>query len=119
MEKSRGTAPRITYEISVIDDRRNGWVHFQEQADAAPGMAEGRQAQGGYVESFPHSAFCREPSCHSTAAASHDEEALPHRADARAAARLQSDLHGLRTYPRIRIHHHRARSARRMPGGGG
>ena len=31
---------------------------------------------------------------------------FPHRADARAAARLQSHLHRLRAHPRIRIHHH-------------
>ena len=40
-------------------------------------------------------------------AASHDPQALSDRADAGAAARLQSHLHRLRPHSRIRIHHHR------------
>ena len=52
-------------------------------------------------------------------AASHDQQALPAGDDAGAAARLQPDLHRLRTHPRIRRQHSRPRVAGELPEGGG
>ena len=51
-------------------------------------------------------------------AASHDQQAVSAGDDAGAAARLQSDLHRLRTHSRIRSHHQRTAVARAVPGGG-
>ncbi len=51
-------------------------------------------------------------------AASHDQQALSAGDDAGAAARLQSDLHGLRTHPRVRIVDSRTFVPRSMPESG-
>ena len=107
----------IAYEISTLDDRRPGRIHFQEQDAAAPGVAEERRRRRRTRPT--RSASCRTKTGEKRQPHPMISKRFPHRADARAAARLQPHLHRLRPHPRVRIHHHRARAARRVPGGGG
>jgi hypothetical protein len=118
LQRPRSPPPGLTYEISPIHDRRHGRIHFQEQNASAPGVAERRSRRAGHWPT--RSASCTasgQP--RQSPAASHDPQALPAGDDAGAAARLQPHLHRLRPHPRVRVHHYRARAARRMPGGGG
>src|SRR6185369_4554538 len=89
------------HEISHQPGSQHGDLHRQEQAAAASGMAKESGNDRGFEESVSHRSRADSVRSRGSQAASHAEQALPAGDDAGASACLQSDLHRLRSYPRI------------------
>src|SRR5579872_2298341 len=109
---------RPSHEISDFPGGQHGDLHRQEQAAAAPRVAEELGPYRGREESFPHRARPDSGGPRGSQAASDAEQALSAGHDAGAAARLQPDLYRLRTHPRVRNIHQLAPDAGAMPEGG-
>src|SRR5437868_2986041 len=100
-----------SHEISDFPGGQHGDLHRQKQAAAAPGVAEEPGPYRGCEESLPHRARADSVSARGSQAASDAEQAFSAGDDARTAARLQSYLHRLRAYSRIRDIHQLAADA--------
>src|SRR5579862_2432162 len=91
-----------SHEISDFPGGQHGDLHRQEQAAAAPRVAEELRPYRGCEEPLPHRSRADSGGSRGSQTASDVEQTLSAGHDAGTVARLQPDLHGLRTDSRIR-----------------